>query len=82
MCADPADYPWSSHGCNALGRNDSIAHPNLTCLGLGDARETRCTAYRALAMETLSKQDIEAIRLRLQRQHALGSDRFRATIEA
>jgi putative transposase len=33
-------------------------------------------------MEPLPEQGIEAIRLHLQRQHALGSDRFRAAIEA
>jgi putative transposase len=33
-------------------------------------------------METLSDKDIQAIRLHLQRQHALGSDRFRSAIEA
>ena len=32
-------------------------------------------AYRAAAMGTLADEDIEAIRLHLQRQHALGSER-------
>lgn len=44
-------------------------------------REERCTAYHAIALETLSDDDIEAIRLHLQRRHALGSDCFRAAIE-
>jgi hypothetical protein len=33
-------------------------------------------------METLSQDDIGAIRSHLQRQHALGPDRFRLAIEA
>jgi putative transposase len=33
-------------------------------------------------METLSDEDIQAIPLHLQRQHALGSNRFRSAIEA
>jgi len=82
MCADPADYPWSSHGCNALGRDDALVHPHPNYLGLGPTRESRCTAYRALAMQALAEHEVEAIRLHLQRQHALGSDRFRAAIEA
>jgi putative transposase len=49
---------------------------------LGTTREQRCAAYRAITMETLSNEDIQAIRLHLQRQHALGSDRFRSAIEA
>lgn len=82
MCADPADYPWSSHAANAFGRDDVLVHPHPNYRALGATREERCAAYRAIAMETLSDEDIEAIRLHLQRQHALGSDRFRAAIEA
>lgn len=33
-------------------------------------------------METLAQHDIDAIRTHLQRQHALGPDRFRLAIEA
>ncbi len=82
MCADPADYPWSSHAANALGHNDPLVHPHPTYQNLGSTREERCTTYSAIALETLCDEDIEAIRLHLQRQHALGSDRFRAAIEA
>jgi putative transposase len=82
MCPDPADYPWSSHGCNALGHDDPLIHPHPNYQRLGTTREQRCAAYRAITMETLSNEDIQAIRLHLQRQHALGSDRFRSAIEA
>ncbi|HET6432656.1 transposase [Dyella sp.] len=82
MCADPADYPWSSHAANALGRDDAVVHPHPNYHALGATREERCAAYRAIAVETMSDEDIEAIRLHLQRQHALGSDRFSAAIEA
>jgi putative transposase len=82
MCADPADYPWSSHRANALGHDDPLIHPHPNYQALGATREARCAAYRDIAMETLSDEDIEAIRLHLQRQHALGSDRFRTAIEA
>lgn len=82
MCSDPAEYAWSSHGANALGLHDALVHPHPTYLRLGESPEERCAAYRAIALETLSDEDIEAIRLHLQRQHALGSDRFRTAIEA
>jgi putative transposase len=49
---------------------------------LGKTDEARHRAYRALAMENLSQDHIDAIRIHLQRQHALGSDRFRTAIEA
>lgn len=82
MCADPADYPWSSHAANAFGHDDAIVHPHPNYRALGATTEECCAAYRAIAMEALTDEDIEAIRLHLQRQHALGSDRFRAAIEA
>ena len=38
--------------------------------------------YRAMVMETVDPQDVDAIRLHLGRQHAYGSERFRQAIEA
>lgn len=38
-------------------------------------------AYRELVMSGLDASETETIRLTLQRQHALGNDRFRAAIE-
>lgn len=82
MTADPIDYPWSSHACNAFGRDDPLVHPHANYLALGNTRSERCAAYRTLAMEALSEDDLNTIRAHLQRQHALGTDRFRAAIEA
>ncbi len=82
MTADPIDYAWSSHAHNAFGRDDPLIHPHSTYLALGRTDEERHNAYRALAMENLSQDHLDAIRAHLQRQHALGSDRFRTAIEA
>lgn len=82
MITDPRHYPWSSHACNAFGRDDPLIQPHAGYLALGATREQRCAAYRTLAMETLAQDDIDAIRTHLQRQHALGPDRFRLAIEA
>lgn len=81
MTADPIDYPWSSHACNAFGHDDPLIHPHANHLALGNTREERCATYRALAMEVLPQENLDAIRAHLQRQHALGPDRFRAAIE-
>jgi len=51
--------------------------PNPAYLALGADAAARLQAYDALMPE-----ELERIRLRLQRQHALGTDRFRAMIEA
>lgn len=82
MVASPGDYLWSSYSSNGLGRNDTLIHPHASYLLLGSTRSERCEAYRALLSETLSPDDIEQIRRHLQSQHALGSERFRAAIEA
>jgi putative transposase len=82
MTIDPLHYPWSSHSFNAFGRNDPLIQPHDSYLALGATSEQRCAAYRALAMETLSQDDTDAIRTHLQRQHALGPDRFRLAVEA
>jgi putative transposase len=82
MTTDPLHYPWSSHASNAFGRDDPLIQPHESYLALGADRQQRCTAYRALTLETLSTDDVETIRGHLQRQHALGPDRFRLAIEA
>jgi putative transposase len=82
MTTDPLHYPWSSHASNAFGRDDPLIRPHETYLALGADRQQRCTAYRALTLEALSPDDVEAIRSHLQRQHALGPDRFRVAIKA
>jgi putative transposase len=40
------------------------------------------TAYRSLVDHALADSDIDDIRRHLQRQHAFGSQRFRAAIKA
>ncbi len=75
-------YPWSSHACNAFGRDDPLVHPHASYLALGATGEQRCAAYRTLALETLAQDDIDAVRSHLQHQHALGPDRFKLAIEA
>lgn len=82
MVAAPGDYRWSSNAANALGSFDPLLTPHPAYLALGADAATRQQAYGALMVETLDPEELELIRLRLQRQHALGTDRFRAMIEA
>ena len=82
MVAAPGEYRWSSHAANAFGAHDPLLRPHPAYLALGADSPSRQQAYRALVAETLVAEELELIRLRLQRQHALGSDRFRACIEA
>jgi putative transposase len=82
MTMDPADYPWSSHGHNAMGQHHPMitAHPEYT--GLGSTPAARQAAYRALLSEHLDEQQLVDLRLHTQQQRAWGSDRFRQQIEA
>lgn len=82
MVATPAEYRWSSYRSNAEGTQSILLRPHANYLALGGSQEERCVAYRALVAEALSEDDLEAIRGHVQRQHALGSHRFRDAIEA
>jgi putative transposase len=82
MVSAPGDYRWSSHAFNAHGAHDPLLQPHPAYLALGAEPRARQQAYRQLVREALTPDDLDAIRLRLQRQHALGPDRFRRAIEA
>lgn len=82
MVDDPAGYRWSSYGANAFGRHDALVTPHANFLALDQDPARRHAAYRELVREVISEDELTAIRLHLQRQHALGPDRFRAAIEA
>lgn len=82
MVARPGDYPWSSYGAHVGEREDFLlmAHPEYLALGADPA--TRAEAYRALFEDALSDELVAEIRGYLQQQKALGTDRFRAWVEA
>lgn len=82
MVADPADYPHSSYRANALGEPDALLTPHPQYLALGVTPAERRQAYRDFVASAIPNDELDLIRQRLQRQHALGSDRFRAMIEA
>ncbi|MEO7324483.1 MAG: transposase, partial [Dokdonella sp.] len=75
-------YPWSSYACNAEGAPDTIVSAHAQFLALGRTDEERSAAYRALVRESISDEDLQAIRDYVQQQRALGSLRFQASIEA
>ena len=81
MVATPADYRWSSHAANAQAQPDPLLTPHSRYLALGLDGASRRAAYRPFVADAVSAEELGLIRLRLQRQHALGTDRFRAMIE-
>ncbi len=82
MVDDPAAYPWSSYRANGLGYPDPLVVPHPTYLALGRDEASRRTAYRELFQETMPEETLTEIRMYLQQQRALGTDRFREQVQA
>jgi putative transposase len=82
MTDDPAAFPWSSCANHCGLRPDAILSPHPEYTALASTPEARAQAYRHLLHETLSEDDLKAIRIHLQQQRALGRDDFRAMVEA
>ena len=82
MVAEPIEYRWSSHACNAHGEHHPLITPHASYLALGSAPRERLTHYRALIKEQLDTKTIEELRLYTQQQRAWGSQRFQQQIEA
>ena len=82
IVATPGDYAWSSFACNALGKDDPLVRPHASYLCLDPGSAKRQALYRDMVMQAVDTEETDAIRLHLQRQHAYGSNRFRAAIEA
>ena len=76
MTDDPAAYPRSSCAGLCGLRADPLLSPYPAQHALGAAH------YRAMLAETISDEDLAAIRLYLQQQRAYGRDDFRAMVEA
>jgi putative transposase len=82
MTDDPTQFAWSSCVSLCGQRDDPLLSPHLAYMRLGSTRAERADAYRTLLSESLSDEDLQAIRAYLQQQRALGRDDFRAMVEA
>ena len=82
MVASPGDYPWSSHGHNALGRHQALITPHAAWRELSDTDETRRTSYVALVNERLQPEELEEIRRYTQQQRVYGNDRLQLQVQA
>ena len=78
---DPAHYRWTSYRANALGMVDARITPHPAYLGLGATEKQRESAYRALFRTELDAEAIADIRLALNQNQVLGSERFHRKIE-
>lgn len=81
LASDPADYPWSSHRCNALGHDDALValHPLFEALGATHA--DRRSSYRELFRDELRPWLVKRIRHATNTGWLLGNGQFRQEIE-
>lgn len=82
MTDNPWEYPWSSCRVNSSSGTDRLITPHPAYLALGKDGPTRQIAYRNLVTEVLAEETLNEIRINLQQQRALGTDRFREQVQA
>ena len=81
MVDDPAHYRWSSYRHNALGQPDARLTPHPVYTAMATSDKARQAAYRALFRSELDAEAIDDIRLALNQNQPLGSNRFHTHIE-
>jgi putative transposase len=81
LAPSPADYRWSSYGCNALGDLDAIVTPHPAYLALGVNAGARRAAYTRLLCCDLDVTALHEVQQALQQELVLGSDCFKKEIE-
>ncbi|MBV1873156.1 MAG: transposase [Gammaproteobacteria bacterium] len=81
MVAHPAEYPWSSYQCNALGKPIELITPHFLYEGLAKTGKTRQKRYTALCDKMIADYTLEEIRHSINRAWVLGDERFKKQIE-
>jgi len=81
MVDHPADYPWSSYACNALGTDNLLITPHLEYMSLSTISKTRQLVYRGLFDQHIDNKTIEEIRAATNKAWVLGNEYFKAQIE-
>jgi len=82
MVCDPADYPWSSYRCNALGLQSGLIQPHPEYLSLGENALVRQQQYRQFFTSRINTREADDLRLATNKNLVFGSDQFKDEIEA
>jgi REP-associated tyrosine transposase len=80
IVAAPDGYRWSSYPMNAGINRSGWLTPHDEYVKLGRSLTERWDIYRALFSEALGAADLDAIRLHVQKNCALGDNRFQAQV--
>lgn len=76
MVDHPADYAWSSYGCNGQGMENELISPHPLYAALGASREVCCKNYRELFRAHLETGLVDEIRHATNGNYVLGDARF------
>lgn len=76
-----ADYPWSSHGHNAMGQDSDIIVEHTLYQALGRSFKERRFAYSKLFTDPMDDALLRRIRNAANQGRVLGDDDFRSEIE-
>jgi putative transposase len=82
MVPSPAEYFWSSHRCNAMGWENDLITPQEEWLSLGQSKDARCAAYRALFEQAPNDERLAQIRYCNRKGLPLGDPSFKVQIES
>ena len=77
----PGRYPWTGYRHNAQGYPDALVTEPDIYRALDNSAEGRSRAYRALFVQHLSKDEMQAIRTSVNEELVFGSERFREKVE-
>jgi len=80
MVQHPASYRWSSFRANAALAHDVLITAHAEYLALGVTPAQRAAAYSNLVADDLDGGVVDAIRLHVNKDCALGNDRFQQAV--
>ena len=77
----PAEYPYSSYACNAMGKSDPLVTPHALYLEFSSDQAKRLDAYKRLFNDKLTRNKIQHVRDTTNACLVLGNDSFKDQIE-
>jgi putative transposase len=81
LVENPAEYPWSSHRCNAWMQPDSMVSQHGEYSALGPSWTERAMTYRALFDSEIAPAMLAQLRRDLHESRPFGPERFKDDVE-
>jgi len=81
MVTHPADYPWSSYQCNALGKPDPLIQPHANYKALGDTKTCRASRYKQIFHDSAKTDRYNEIAENILKEQVMGTSNFKDQIE-